>query len=68
MVSDKKTLLAEAATSAKRNRHIHAIDGYIKNICTSKEEIGMQKNDMGGVGAQHVKWDEVFFEKVFTEV
>jgi len=46
MVSDKKTLLAEAATSAKRNR---------------------QKNDMGGVGAQYVKWDEVFFEKVFAE-
>ena len=74
MVIDKKTLLAEAAASAKRNRHIqcftfptHAIDGYIKNICTSKEEIGIQKNDMGGVGAQHVKWDEVFFEKVFAE-
>jgi hypothetical protein len=46
----------------------HGIDGYIKNICTSKEEIGMQKNDMAGVGAQHVKWDEVFFEKVFAEV
>jgi hypothetical protein len=27
----------------------------------------MQKNDMGGVGAQHVKWDEDFFEKVFVE-
>jgi hypothetical protein len=24
-------------------------------------------NDMGGVGAQHVKWDEDFFEKVFGE-
>ena len=28
----------------------HGIDDYIKNICTSKEEIGMQKNDMTGVG------------------
>ena len=53
MVSDKKTLFAEEATSAKRNHHIqcftcpaHAIDDYIKNICTSKEEIGMKKNDM----------------------
>ncbi len=45
----------------------HGIDGYIKNICTRKEEIGIQKNDMGGVGAQYVKWDEDFFEKVFTE-
>ncbi len=45
----------------------HGIDGCIKNICTSKEEIGIQTNDMTGVGAQHVKWDEDFFEKVFTE-
>jgi hypothetical protein len=43
------------------------MDGYIKNICTSKEEIGIQKNDMSGVGAQHVKWDEDFFEKVLAE-
>ena len=27
----------------------------------------IQKNDMTGVGAQQVKWDEDFFEKVFTE-
>ena len=76
MVSDNKTLLEEAAASAKGNHHIqcftcpthaHAIDGYIKNICTTKEEIGMKKNDMGGGGTQHVKWDEVFFEKVFAE-
>ncbi len=45
----------------------HEMDGYIKNICTSKEEIGKQKNDMSGVGAQHVKWDEDFFEKVLAE-
>ncbi len=46
----------------------HGIDVYIKNICTSKGEIGIQKNDMRGVGTQHVKWDETFFEKVFSEV
>jgi hypothetical protein len=47
MVSDKKTLLTEEVASAKRNYHIqcftcptHAIDGSIKNISTSKEEIG----------------------------
>ena len=28
----------------------------------------IQKNDMAGVGAQHVKWDEDFLEKVFAEV
>ena len=27
----------------------------------------IQKNDMTRVGAQQVKWDEDFFEKVFTE-
>jgi hypothetical protein len=27
----------------------------------------MKKNDMSGVGAQHVKWGEDFFEKVFAE-
>jgi hypothetical protein len=44
----------------------HGIHDYIKNICTIKEEIGTQKNDMTGVGAQNVKWDEDFFEKVFS--
>ena len=46
----------------------HGIDGYIKNICTSKEEIGIQKNDMTGVGVEHVKWTEDFFSKVFSSV
>ena len=45
----------------------HALDGYIKNICGSKEEIQMQRNEMGGVGVQHVAWDEDFFEKAFAQ-
>ena len=40
---------------------------YIKNICGSKEEIQMQRNEMGGVGVQHVTWDEDFFEKSFAQ-
>jgi hypothetical protein len=43
------------------------LDGYIKSICVSKEEIQMQRNEMGGVGVQHVTWDEDFFEKAFTQ-
>ena len=31
----------------------HGLDGFIKNICGSKEEIQMQRNEMGGVGVQH---------------
>jgi hypothetical protein len=38
----------------------HALDGYMKNMCGSKEEIQMQRNEMGGVGVQHVAWDEDF--------
>ena len=45
----------------------HGLDGYIKNICGSKEEIQMQRNEMGGVGVQHVTWDEDFFEKAFAQ-
>ena len=45
----------------------HDLDGYIKNICVSKEEIQMQRNEMGGVGVQHVTWDEDFFEKAFAQ-
>ena len=40
----------------------HGLDGYIKNICGSKEEIQMQRNEMGGV-----TWDEDFFEKAFAQ-
>ncbi len=36
----------------------HDIDGFIKNICGSKEEFQMQRNEMEGVGVQHVVWDE----------
>ena len=35
----------------------HGLDGYIKNICFSKEEIQMQRDELGGVGVQHVTWD-----------
>jgi hypothetical protein len=27
----------------------------------------MQRNEMGGVGVQHVAWDEDFFEKAFAQ-
>ncbi len=37
-------------------------------VQTLLEEIGIQKNDMAGVGVHHVKWDEDFYEKVFAEV
>ena len=37
------------------------------NYNTPVTEIGIQKNGMTGVSDQHVKWDEDFFEKVFSE-
>ncbi len=37
----------------------HALDGYIKNIFDSKEEIQMQRNEMGGV-----EWDEAMRKKM----
>ena len=47
----------------------HGLDGYIKIICGSKEEIQMQRNEMGGVGVQqHVLWDTDFFEEAFAQV
>jgi hypothetical protein len=46
----------------------HDLDGFIKNIFDSKQEIQMQRNEMGGVGVQHVSWDEDFFEKAFVQV
>jgi hypothetical protein len=36
------------------------------NYNTLVTEIRIQKNDMTAVIAHHVKWDEDFFEKVFT--
>ncbi len=45
----------------------HDLDGYIKNKCVRKEEIQMQRNEMGGLGVQHVTWDDDFFEKTFEE-
>ena len=46
----------------------HDIDGFTKIICGSREEIQMQRNEMGGVGVQHVTWDDDFFEKAFAQV
>ena len=43
----------------------HGIYGFIQNICGSKEQIQMQRNEMGGVGVQHVVWDTDFLEEVF---
>ncbi len=40
----------------------HGLDGFIKNICVSKQEIQIQRNEMGGVGVQYVSWDEDFFD------
>ena len=45
----------------------HVIDRFINNICVSKEEIQIQLNEMGGVGVQHVAWDEDFLEKAFAQ-
>ena len=45
----------------------HGLDGFIKNICGIKEEIQMQRNEMGGVGVRDVVWDEDFFEKAFAQ-
>ena len=45
----------------------HGIYGFIQTICVSKEEIQMQRNEMGGVGVQHVAWDEDFLEKAFAQ-
>ena len=111
MQCDKKTLLAEADASKKRNLmlvgghadnavdlcgegnadakrpcldkrqtmstkypHIQCftcptrgIDGFTKIICGSKEEIQMQRNEMGGVGVQHVAWDADLFEETFAQ-
>ena len=38
-----------------------ATDGFTKNICGSKEEIQMQRNEIGGVGVHHVSWEEWVF-------
>ncbi len=37
-------------------RVAHGIDGFIKNLCSDVEELGMQCKDMGGVGQR--KMDE----------
>ena len=45
----------------------HGIDGFTKIICCSEEEIQMQRNEMGGVGVQHVAWDADLFEEAFAQ-
>ena len=44
----------------------HGLDGYIKNICVSKEEIQMQRNEMREVDVQLV-WDADLFEETFAQ-
>ena len=45
----------------------HGIDGFTKIICCSEEEIQMQRNEMGGVGVQHVTWDADLLEEAFAQ-
>jgi hypothetical protein len=45
----------------------HGIDGFLKNVCSDKEDIRMQANLMGGVGASETEWDEPFFKNAFGE-
>ena len=63
-VDNAVDLCGEGNADAKRP--CLGIDGFTKIICGSKEEIQMQRNEMGGVGVQHVVWDEDFFEKAFA--
>lgn len=46
----------------------HGIDNFIKNVCSDKEEIGMQSNEAAGIGAAHVDWDVDFFWECLDKV
>ena len=70
----KRPYLGKGQTILTKYPHIqcftcptHVIDGFIKIICGSKEEIQMQRNEMGGVGVQHVSWDADLFEEAFAQ-
>jgi hypothetical protein len=45
----------------------HGIDGFLKNVCSDKEDIRMQANAMGGIGASETEWDEPFFKNAFGD-
>ena len=72
----KRPCLGKRQTMLTKYPHIqcftcpaHVIDGFTKITCVSKEEIQMQRNEMGGVGVQqHVLWDTDFFEEAFAQV
>jgi Protein of unknown function (DUF 659) len=46
----------------------HAVDLFLKNICSSNEDIRMQANEMGGFGRAEMEWNEPLFKNTFEEV
>jgi hypothetical protein len=47
----------------------HGIDNFIKNVCSSKDEIKMQKNEMGNwVQDAPIKWGVNFFSNAFSQM
>jgi Protein of unknown function (DUF 659) len=46
----------------------HALDLFVKNMCSSNEDIRMQANAMGGFGRTEIEWNETLFKKTFEEV
>jgi hypothetical protein len=47
----------------------HGIDNFIKNVCSSKDEIKMQKNEMGNWEQDvPIKWGVSFFEDCFSQM
>ncbi len=74
MLMQKRPYLGKRQTMLTKYPHIqcftcptHDIDGFTKIICVSKEEIQMQRNEMGRVGVQHVVWDADLFEATFAQ-
>ena len=70
----KRPCLGKRQTMLTKYPHIqcftcpaHGIDGFTKIICGSKEEIQMQRNEVGEVGVQHVAWDADLFEEAFAQ-
>ena len=58
---DQRQVFPISSVSRVPHRWVHK-----KHMCQQKEEIQMQRNEMEGVGAQDVTWDEDFFEKAFA--
>jgi hypothetical protein len=47
----------------------HGIDNFIKNVCSDKKEIKMQKNEMGNwVQDAPVEWGVGFFAESFSQM